>query len=161
MSEEKLPTPVETKTEASSFKLSTGAENGHVLTSDATGVGTWQAPSGGGGSATTVLNPSSPYTVVVDSQSLIVYTGSSTLIVNLPTNPSIGDYFKFISTSTSSRIDVGSSTHDINRYGYQTASAGVHRVSNFDGMSASVPGVYHIVYDGTQWHGLFPSRVTI
>lgn len=31
------------------FKMPTGAQSGHVLTADANGTGTWQAPTGGGG----------------------------------------------------------------------------------------------------------------
>jgi hypothetical protein len=34
----------------SGFKLPTGANNGYVLTADASGAGTWQVPGGGGGS---------------------------------------------------------------------------------------------------------------
>ena len=40
------------KIENGGFKLPTGATNGYVLTTDATGVGTWQAAGGGGGGGT-------------------------------------------------------------------------------------------------------------
>ena len=44
------------KIENGGFKLPTGATNGYVLTTDATGVGTWQAAGGGGGGGGTVQN---------------------------------------------------------------------------------------------------------
>jgi len=45
------------------FKLPTGATNGYVLTSDATGTGTWQAASGGGGYWTLSGNNLYPTTI--------------------------------------------------------------------------------------------------
>ena len=41
-----------------SFKMSTGAASGYVLTSDGTGVGTWAASGGGGGGSITSINGS-------------------------------------------------------------------------------------------------------
>lgn len=46
------------------FRLSTSPTNGHVLTSDASGVGTWQAPSGGGASIGGAVTGGTQYSVL-------------------------------------------------------------------------------------------------
>ncbi len=72
--------------EVGAFQLETGALNGYVLTSDATGIGSWQAVSGGGG-------PDADWTIAgVDMYSAVagnVGVGTTTPLAELDVNGTV------------------------------------------------------------------------
>jgi hypothetical protein len=69
----------------SGFKMPTAASNGYVLTSDASGVGTWQAPGGGGNWSVTnsVLYTDSYWGIARGGAGNAVYNDSARTMVNL------------------------------------------------------------------------------
>ncbi len=70
--------------EVTGFKMTTGASSGHILTSDGSGVGTWQPPSGGGFWVLDedVLRPAGGYGLS-SRQSNVLYGDEDSTHVNL------------------------------------------------------------------------------
>jgi hypothetical protein len=110
------------------FKMPTGAANGYVLTSDASGVGTWQSAVGGiGGSGTTNYIPKFTGSTTLGN-SAIYQSGSNVGIGTTSPNEQLeitGNLRLPATTATAGIIKVGGDRF-IHNYGYENTFVGVN-----------------------------------
>jgi len=90
-------------TETQQFKMSTGSSNGYVLTSDASGVGTWQPASGGGigGSGTANYIPKFTASTTVGNSSFYETGGYVGLGTTIP-----GSRFTVVENTSGQALEV-------------------------------------------------------
>jgi len=86
------------------FKMPTGAASGYVLTSDATGVGTWQAATGGGSDGDWTISGSNQYSAVPGNVGIGISSGYSGKLHVVTTANDQAAYFELNDPSGDSSV---------------------------------------------------------
>lgn len=120
------------------FKMPAGAANGYVLTSDAGGIGTWQAPTGGGSDGDWTISGSDQYSAVSGNVGIGI---SSAYSGKLHVKTNSNDNAAYFEVKPLTGLGDSAAVHAIN-HGQGYGVYGVNQGNNYGALGTTNSGVY-------------------